>query len=52
MPESNSETGALFWVESAEFGDWQLDLGLRYEDVDVTALVGVSPSVKRAVFIT
>ena len=38
VPASNSETGALFWVESADFGDWQLDLGLRYEDVDVTAL--------------
>ena len=38
VPESNSETGALFWVESAEFDSWQLDLGLRYEDVDITAL--------------
>lgn len=38
VPQSNSETGALFLVESADFGDWQLDLGLRYENVDVTAL--------------
>lgn len=38
VPASNSETGALFWVESADFGDWQIDLGLRYEDVDATAL--------------
>ena len=38
VPESNSETAALFWVESAEFDNWQLDLGLRYEEVSVTAL--------------
>ena len=38
VPPSNTETGALFWVESAEFERWQLDLGLRYEDIDVTAL--------------
>jgi len=38
VPPSNTETGALFWVESVEFDAWQLDLGLRYEDIDVTAL--------------
>ena len=38
VPPSNTETGALFWVESLEFEAWQLDLGLRYEDIDVTAL--------------
>jgi len=38
VPRSNSETAALFWIESANFGNWQLDLGLRYENVDVTAL--------------
>ncbi len=38
VPPSNTETGALFWVESAEFEHWQLDLGLRYENIDVTAL--------------
>ena len=38
VPESNSDTRALFWVESAVFGSWQFDLGLRYEDVDITAL--------------
>ncbi len=38
VPPSNTETGALFWVESVEFERWQLDLGLRYEDIDVTAL--------------
>ena len=42
VPRSISETGALFWVESAEFDDWQLDLGLRYEDVDITALEQLS----------
>jgi iron complex outermembrane receptor protein len=38
VPRSNSETAALFWVESAEFDNWQVDLGLRFEDVHVTAL--------------
>jgi len=38
VPQSNSETGSLFWVESADFDNWQLELGLRYENVDVTAL--------------
>jgi iron complex outermembrane receptor protein len=38
VPPSYTETGALFWVESAEFERWQLDLGLRYEDINVTAL--------------
>ena len=38
VPPSNTETGALFWIESAEFDQWQLDLGLRYENIDVTAL--------------
>jgi iron complex outermembrane receptor protein len=38
VPPSNTKTGALFWVESAEFESWQLDLGLRFEDIDVKAL--------------
>jgi iron complex outermembrane receptor protein len=38
VPPSNTETWGLFWIESLEFDQWQLDLGLRYEDVDVTAL--------------
>jgi len=38
VPPSNTETGAFFWVESIEFDAWKLDLGLRYEDIDVTAL--------------
>ncbi|NCF61316.1 MAG: TonB-dependent receptor [Gammaproteobacteria bacterium] len=38
VPPSNTETGALFWIESVEFERWQFDLGLRYESIDVTAL--------------
>jgi len=36
-PPSTTETAALFWVESASFGDWNIDLGLRYEDTQVDA---------------
>ena len=42
VPPSTNETSALFWIESADFGAWQLDLGLRYEDVEVTALETLS----------
>lgn len=35
VPPSQTRTGALFWVENGEFGAWQLELGLRYEDVDL-----------------
>lgn len=35
VPPSQTRTGALFWVENGEFGAWQLELGLRYEDVDI-----------------
>lgn len=38
VPPSNYETGALFWVENGDFGAWKFDLGLRYENVDITAL--------------
>ena len=38
MPPSDTESWALFWVESAEFEHWRLDLGIRYEDVDTSAL--------------
>lgn len=38
VPPSATRTLALFWVETAEFADWRIDLGMRYEDVDVTAL--------------
>lgn len=37
VPPSETESWALFWVESAEFERWRLDLGLRYENVDTTA---------------
>ena len=35
VPPSTTETGALFWVESAQFDRWRLDLGARYEKVDI-----------------
>lgn len=35
VPPSNTETAALFWVETAEFGQLQLDTGLRYDDISV-----------------
>jgi len=44
VPPSSTETGALFWIESVDFDNWQLDLGLRYESVDVTALELLSHS--------
>lgn len=34
-PPSNTTTNAIFWVESFERGEWAVDLGVRYEDVDV-----------------
>jgi len=37
VPPSNTKTAALFWVESANFEDLQLDLGLRYDDISVRA---------------
>jgi iron complex outermembrane receptor protein len=35
VPPSRSKTAALFWIESAEFEQWQLELGVRLEDQDV-----------------
>lgn len=35
VPGSNTKTSAIFWVEKAEFDTWQLDLGVRYEDVKI-----------------
>jgi len=35
VPPSNTRTMALFWVESAELGDWQIDLGMRYDKLRV-----------------
>jgi len=34
VPPSVTKTGALFWVESAEFDRWRLDLGARYESTE------------------
>lgn len=38
VPPSDTESWALFWVESAEFDRWRLDIGVRYENVDTSAL--------------
>jgi len=35
VPPSTTKTAALFWVESADLGDWQFDTGLRYDDISV-----------------
>jgi iron complex outermembrane receptor protein len=35
VPPSHTDTSAVFWIERADLGPWQLDLGLRYEDVDM-----------------
>ena len=37
VPPSNTSTAALFWVENAQFGEWQFDLGMRYENIDIEA---------------
>lgn len=37
VPPSTTDTRALFWVESAEFEIWRLELGARYEDQEVRA---------------
>lgn len=37
VPPSTTKSAALFWVESAEFGAWTIDLGMRYEDTEVNA---------------
>lgn len=36
VPPSSTTSAALFWVETADFGSWQLDAGLRYDDISVT----------------
>ena len=38
VPPSNTRTMAVFWVESAEFDEWQIDLGIRYDKIRVKAL--------------
>ncbi len=35
VPVSSTNSAALFWVESADLGDWQLDTGLRYDDISI-----------------
>lgn len=45
VPPSKTLNMALFWVESAELGDWQIDLGMRYDKIQVkeTATVAALP---------
>ncbi len=38
VPPSQTRTQALFWVESAEYENWQTDFGVRYDHVRVEAL--------------
>lgn len=38
VPPSHTRTQALFWVERAEYQNWQTDLGVRYDRVRVEAL--------------
>lgn len=39
VPPSTTDTVGLFWVESAAFGDWQFDFGLRWEDTTVDSVL-------------
>jgi len=39
VPPSTTDSWALFWVESAEFDNWRLDLGIRYEDVSIDSFL-------------
>jgi iron complex outermembrane receptor protein len=40
VPPSGTDTRAMFWIESAEYEHWRLDLGVRHEDVDTSSLPG------------
>ena len=35
IPNTNTKTTAAFWIERGDFDAWQIDLGLRYEDVKI-----------------
>lgn len=35
VPGSTTKTMAAFWIEHADIGDWQFDVGVRYDDVDI-----------------
>jgi len=39
VPPSTTQTGGLFLVETAEFGDVQLDFGIRYEDTTIDSFL-------------
>ena len=38
VPDTDTTTWALFWVESVQFNNWQMDMGFRYEDIDINVL--------------
>ena len=38
MPDTETATSALFWIEHFEFDAWSVEAGLRYEDVDIDVL--------------
>lgn len=54
VPSTNTRTAALFWVESLELDDWNVDVGLRYEDekvrLDDPASLPAPPAVDRRSF--
>jgi len=35
VPDSNTRAAAVFWLESTEIGEWQLDIGIRYDDYEI-----------------
>jgi iron complex outermembrane receptor protein len=35
VPASHTETTGVFWIERADLGKWQFDVGTRYEDVTI-----------------
>ncbi len=37
VPPSRTHSAAVFWVESAEFDQWQIDMGVRYDSVRIRA---------------
>lgn len=38
VPDTDTATTALFWIEHFEYDNWSAELGLRYESVDLDAL--------------
>lgn len=42
VPPAEQESVALFLLEKADYGDWHVDLGFRYEDTSSDSSTGVS----------